>query len=105
MHPLAQFSAGFHAFYGGRINKIGFGTGLLPPKKPKWGHNQSAKTQSLGTSARVRSQLICMQVNSREKIIDTLKIERFQHDVDWAIPNKLQQKQRTPSKTKSKKQV
>ena len=36
---------------------------------------------------------------------DTLKIERFQHDVDWAMLNKLQQKQRTSSKTKSKKQV
>ena len=60
---------------------------------------------------RVRSQLMCMQVkwhasaNSREKIIDTLKIERFQHDVDWAMLNKLQQKQRTSSKTKGKKQV
>ena len=43
----------------------------------KWGHNQSAKGQSLGTSARVRSQLICMQVkwhasaNLREKIMST----------------------------------
>ena len=44
----------------------------------------------------VSFELICMQVkwhasaNSREiqKItIDTLKVERFQHGVDWAMPN------------------
>ena len=36
---------GWLSFFGRRVNKIGFGTRLLPPKKPKWGHNQSAKGQ------------------------------------------------------------